>query len=185
MPYRIYLDYNVIEDSLKERICLPNRNYNIFCSVAHGEEYYNACCQATKEFMEDAFKDRETLIKVCKYNIILNPDKNRVRAKAEKFDECIDRIKKYDTRDIVKRNGGCIFNNNKEIVSELRKTNVETVNNSNLGYDEIWQKSEVIERLELFKEYYKKCKVKVPKKKVAMYRNILRNKGLSKKVSVR
>lgn len=47
MSHRVYLDYNVIEDVSKCRICLPVGDYDIFCSVAHGEEYYNACCNAS------------------------------------------------------------------------------------------------------------------------------------------
>lgn len=155
MSYRIYLDYNVIEDLSKERIPLPEGNYDIFCSVAHGEEYYNACCNATEEYKKAALKVKETLTTISKKGIVLNPEKNGIRAKPEKFDDCIDRIRKNDTRDFVNRNGSLMYQNNKEAVSKLKRLDVESVNNSNLTYDKIWLRPEVIERLGLFQNWYK------------------------------
>ena len=137
MSHRVYLDYNVIEDVSKGRICLPVGDYDIFCSVAHGEEYYNACCNASTEYIEAAFEVKKTINNISKKGIVLNPAKRGVRAKAEKFEDCIDRIRKFDTRDIVNRNGSFIFQNNKDTVAELRKSDFKSVNNSNLGCEEI------------------------------------------------
>ena len=155
MSHRVYLDYNVIEDVSKGRICLPVGDYDIFCSVAHGEEYYNACCNASTEYIEAAFEVKKTINNISKKGIVLNQAKRGVRAKAEKFEDCIDRIRKFDTRDTVNQNGSFIFQNNKDTVAELRKSDFKSVNNSNLGCEEIWQRPEVIERLELFQEWYK------------------------------
>ena len=63
-----------------------------FCSVAHGEEYYNACCNASTEYIEAAFEVKKTINNISKKGIVLNPAKRGVRAKAEKFEDCIDRI---------------------------------------------------------------------------------------------
>lgn len=155
MPYRVYLDYNVIEDLSKDKIRLPEGNYNIFCSVAHGEEYYNACCNASSEYMESALKVKETIKNISKKDVVLNPEKKGVRAKNEKFDACIERIEKNDTRHIVNRNGSFIFKSNKDKVAELRKSDLKSVNNSNLGCEEIWQRPEVLERIDFFQEWYK------------------------------
>lgn len=87
----------------KGRIDLPAGNYDIFCSVAHGEEYYKAYCNATSEYVEAALQIKETIKRICKKGVVLNPVKDGVRAKPEKFEDCIDRIKKYDTRYIVKK----------------------------------------------------------------------------------
>lgn len=154
MPDRIYLDYNVIEALSKDRICLPKGDYDIYCSVAHGEEYYKACCNATSEYLEAALQIKEIIKRICKKGVVLNPSKKRVIAKVEKFEDCIERIKKYDTRDVVNKNGSLLFHNNKEAVSELRKADNKSTNNSNLSYNEIWLRPEVIKYIEYFPDFY-------------------------------
>ena len=154
MRYRVYLDYNVIEDLSKGRTDLPAGNYDIFCSVAHGEEYYKAYCNATSEYVEAALQVKETIKRICKKGVVLNPVKGGVRAISEKFEDCIERIENFDTRDIVNKNGSTIFQNNKEAVSELRKNDNNSIYNSTLDGTEIWTRPEVVECLGKFPDFY-------------------------------
>lgn len=100
-------------------------------------------------------KMKKLMISISKQGIILNPSEQRIIAKRETFDECLIRVMKYDTRNIVERNGRYLDELNKENIKILQKKEHAVKNNSNLNAKEIWKRPEVINELSKFDEYYK------------------------------
>lgn len=153
---RVYLDYNIYN-----RICgniiddkiFKNKNVNIFLSVAHAEEYYKACKNdidsKNYEKLTDIFNE---MISLTPFGV-LNPSKTRIKNINEKFSGCLERVKKYDTSDIVNNNGKAVHEIQKETVESYVKNNKKVINYSNLSCNEIWNQKEIIDKLNKFPEY--------------------------------
>lgn len=156
---RIYFDFNVYDSIIKNRISIMpdfKRQYDVFISVAHIEEYYKAYKNDTynknKEFLGNL---KESMLDVAKKGIILNPSESRVIAKPQMFSDCYDIIEKYDTRQVVEDNGEKLFYIENEKYSKLKDLDKSTINNTNLKKEEIWNRPEVIAELKKFPEYLK------------------------------
>lgn len=150
----VYFDYNVFENISKTGYeCLDK--INVFCSVAHVEEYYKAlfnCWKNSEHIVENVEMCNRTrnIIELLSQGFILNPsnDKNAViYAKEEKFDDCLRRVAFYDTRSLVNKNAQKNYEIFVDSVKGLQKQDKSVLNNSNLSYEEIWNRPEVISRL--------------------------------------
>ncbi|MBV4450951.1 hypothetical protein KM792_15050, partial [Clostridium tyrobutyricum] len=82
----------------------------------------------------------------------------RNRTVNEKFNDCIDRVKKYDTRDIVANNGILLNKIQRESVVSYVKNDKKVKNYSNLSYSEIWNQKQIIQKLNKFPQYINKYK---------------------------
>jgi len=63
---------------------------------------------------------------------ILNPSKTRIVNKPEKFDDCLFRMKKYDTTDMMVKNGSIIHQEQSDYFKDLLLKNPDVQNYSNL-----------------------------------------------------
>lgn len=155
---RVYLDYNIYDRICKNIVddkIFKNNNVKIFLSVAHAEEYYKACKNDidSKNYdkLTDTFNEMISLTSCG----VLNPSKTRIINVNEKFNDCLERVKKHDTGDIVINNGKALYASQKESVDSFAKDNKKVKNYSNLSCNEIWNQKEVIEELNKFQEYIK------------------------------
>lgn len=159
---RVYLDYNIydrISKNIIDDVIFKNNKVKVFLSVAHAEEYYKACKNDVYNKNYDSLNAIfNEMILLTSYGI-LNPSTTRIKNENEKFNNCLKRIKKYDTTEIVISNGAILNETQKESVDSYVKGNNKVKNYSNLSFDEIWKQKEVIQKLEEFESYideYKK-----------------------------
>lgn len=157
--HRYYFDYNIYEKILKEDIKINSeflQYNNIYLSVAHIEEYYKAYKNDVKHLNNDSLiKLRRIMTDISKKEIILNPSKNsRILAKRETFNECYDIVKKYDTRDIIEKDGEVNNRLEKSVVEKLRKEDEMAKFNSTLDKTKIWERPEVLKGISEFGEFY-------------------------------
>lgn len=159
---RVYLDYNIYDSIVKEFVkddILKNNNIKVHLSVGHAEEHHKALKNdKNKENVEILNKIFDEMILLTP-NGVLNPGKTRIINKYEKFQECINRVKEYDTGDIVIEHGKNLNKIQKESVNSYMEKNNKVMNFSNLSLDEIWEQKEIIEGLIKFSEYIEKYKV--------------------------
>lgn len=153
---RVYFDYNVFDLIIRKQFFYNKKEeIDIFYSVAHVEEYFKAVKNDVKEENIGKLQEMKYLMtSLTKSGIILNPSKNRVVAKCEAFQICLDRVTRYDTRENVERNGEYLFNKFREKKAKLQEADPKIKNNSNLAAEDIWKRPEVIEELSWFSEYY-------------------------------
>ena len=157
---RIYMDYNIYTKLANEEIFIPNRYYEyakVYISVAHVEEFYNAK-ENDKKGDNKAQLDEIRLLFTKKLNNsgILNPQiKGRIINKKELFDECLERVSMFDTRKNIEDSAVILHKMNKDKFAELRKKDINAMNNSNCSIQEIWDRNEVVEGLSGFSERIK------------------------------
>lgn len=84
---------------------------------------------------------------------ILNPSKTSIKNKPEKFDDCLARVKQFDTTDIMVQKGRKIRQEQSDFFKDLLSSNPDVQNNSNLDFKEIWDKGEVKRVLATFPDY--------------------------------
>ena len=138
-----------------------NFNCNYYLSVNHIEEYYKAKVNDLQD--ENAIKldSVKSIMQQLSPNGILNPQKeSRIIHKRESFDDCLMRIKQYNTQNIIEDTSIINQEIQAQKSKELQKVNKENTNNSNLNYEEIWNVAAVKEQIEKYtwpitKEYYK------------------------------
>lgn len=157
---RYYFDYNIYNKIIREDIKINSeflRCNNIFLSVAHIEEYYKAYKNDVSNLNNNSLaKMKNIMINISKKRIILNPAKNsRIHAKNQTFDECLDIIRKYDTRDIIENDGKEINILEKCIVENLKEEDQKVKFNSTLDFKQIWERPEVLKGISEFSEFYK------------------------------
>lgn len=158
---RVYLDYNIynrICENIIDDSIFKSNNVKVFLSVAHAEEYYKACKndidkQNCKK-LTDVFNEMVSLTPCG----VLNPSKTRIKNINEKFNDCLERVKEYDTGDIVINNGKVLHEIQKESVKSYVKDNKKVINYSNLSCNEIWNQKEIIEELNKYPRYIDKYK---------------------------
>ena len=101
---RVYLDY-MIYNKIQEQGNVKkfaNFNCNYYLSVNHIEEYYKAKVNDLQD--ENAIKldSVKSIMQQLSPNGILNPQKgSRIIHKRESFDDCLMRIKQYNTQNII------------------------------------------------------------------------------------
>lgn len=158
---RVYLDYNIYNRICEKKIqdsIFKNKNTNIFLSVAHAEEYHKACKNDVDNENSDKLADIVNEMISLTPSGILNPSKTRIKNINEKFNVCLERVRKYDTGDIVTNNGKALHEIQKESADSYVKDNKQVKYYSTLGYDEIWNQKEIIEQVNKFSEYIDKYK---------------------------
>ena len=160
---RVYLDY-MIYNKIQEQGNVKkfaNFNCNYYLSVNHIEEYYKAKVNDLQD--ENAIKldSVKSIMQQLSPNGILNPQKGlRIIHKRESFDDCLMRIKQYNTQNIIEDTSIINQEIQAQKSKELQKVNKENTNNYNLNYEEIWNVAAVKEQIEKYtwpttKEYYK------------------------------
>lgn len=158
----VYLDYNIytsIAKGIIEDNIFKDNNIEVHLSVGHAEEYYKAMKNdINNEYGTILDKVLNEMIKLSPRGV-LNPSKTKIKNTNECIKECIRRVKKYDTTDIVVAHGKSMKKSQKEAVELHMKKNTQIRNYSNLSSEEIWKQKEVLEELnkvpECFEEYKK------------------------------
>lgn len=156
---RIYFDTNIFEDIVKKVIDISTNELNSFTnmayyiSTAHVEEYFIAIKNDSENKYTQYNHDRKLLMSSLKLKGILNPSKTRIKNKPEKFDDCLSRVKQFDTTDIMVQKGRNIRQEQSGFFKDLLSSNPDVQNNSNLDFKEIWDKDEVKRELEKFPDY--------------------------------
>lgn len=133
---RIYLDYNIYDGICKKKIedsIFRNKNTNVFLSVAHAEEYYKACKNDVEDENSDKLSDIFNEMISLTPNGILNPSKTRIKNINEKLNVCLERVRKYDTGNIVTNNGKALHEIQKESVESYVKDNKKVINHLVFG----------------------------------------------------
>ncbi|HIQ93601.1 TPA: hypothetical protein IAB29_00515 [Candidatus Ventrenecus stercoripullorum] len=158
---RIYFDTNIFEDIVKKVIDISANELNSFTNVAyyistaHVEEYFIAIKNDSKNKYTQYNHDRKLLMSSLKIKGILNPSHTRIWNKPEKFDDCLSRVKQFDTTDIMVKKGRKIHQEQSDFFKDLLSSNPDVQNNSNLDFKEIWDKDEVKRALAEFPDYVK------------------------------
>ena len=156
---RVYFDTNIFEDIVKKVIDINTNELNGFTNIAyyisttHVEEYFIATKNDSENKYTQYNYDRKLLMSSLKLKGILNPSKTRIMNKPEKFDDCLARVKQFDTTDIMVRKGKKLHQEQTGFFKELLLANPDAQNNSNLDAKEIWNKYEVKRILAKFPDY--------------------------------
>lgn len=154
---RIYFDYNIYESIAKQRyeydVRLKTR-YNIQISVATVEEYYKAYKNIEKkesdrdateinDLFESLKKTKESIKSVARRDVMLMPSLDRIISERTSFEERLEVISEYDTRDVVDDNGEFLDQLYKNSIKTLTVNKKEVKNYSNLSANEIWEVDEL------------------------------------------
>ncbi len=156
---RIYFDTNIFEDIVKKVIDISTNELNSFTNVAyyistaHVEEYFIAIKNDSENKYTQYNHNRKVLMSSLNLKGILNPSNTRIKNKPEKFDDCLSRVKQFDTTDIIVQNGRKIRQEQSDFFKNLLSSNPDVQNNSNLDFKEIWDKDEVKRVLAEFPDY--------------------------------
>ena len=159
---RVYFDTNIFEDIVKRKIDIDINELNAFTNIAyyistaHVEEYFIAVKNDSENRYIQYNNERKLLMTSLKLKGILNPSETIIRNIPEKFDDCLARVKEYDTTAIMDRTGRKIHQEQSMFFNDLRLENSNVQNNSNLGPKEIWDKDEVKCELKKFPDYVKR-----------------------------
>lgn len=159
---RVYFDTNIFEDIVKKVIDISIDELNNFTNIAyyistaHVEEYFIAIKNDSENKYTQYNNDRKLLMSSLKLKGILNPSNTRIKNKPEKFDNCLSRVKQFDTTDIMIQKGRRIRKAQSDFFKDLLLTNPDVQNNSNLDPKEIWNKNEVKRVLAEFPDYVEK-----------------------------
>lgn len=146
---RVYFDTNIFEDIVKKKIDININELNSFTNIAyyistaHVEEYFIAVKNDSDNKYAQYNNGRKLLMSSLKLKGILNPSNTRIINKPEKFNDCLRRVKKYDTTDIMVQKGKKIYQEQSNFFKDLLLMNPAAQNNSNLAPEEIWDKDEV------------------------------------------
>lgn len=105
---KAYLDFQIFDlcskDSNLKRLLITKPKFNYFCSTAHLEELYRATSNAnTKENEQKAAGIKSAIEEICVYGV-LNPGKEGIILKSESLEDCLFRIRSFDTREAVYNN---------------------------------------------------------------------------------
>lgn len=156
---RIYFDTNIFEDIVKKVIDISTNELNSFTNVAyyistaHVEEYFIAIKNDSENKYTQYNHNRKVLMSSLNLKGILNPSNTRIKNKPEKFDDCLSRVKQFDTTDIIVQKGRKIRQEQSDFFKNLLSSNPDVQNNSNLDFKEIWDKDEVKRVLAEFPDY--------------------------------
>lgn len=143
----------------KKFIYDKQNDIDVFYSVAHVEEFFKAEKNDMKNANTEKLQEMKSLIKsLSKTGVILNPSMKQIIAKEETFEMCLKRVRTYDTRENVQRNGENLFSVIKEKKAKLQENDSTVINNSNLNSKEIWKRPEISEELKTFGSYYEAAK---------------------------
>lgn len=163
---RIYFDTNIFEAIIKKEINISIDELNSFnkvsyyISTGHVEEYFIAIKNDSNKMHIQDNNDRKLLMTSLKHKKgILNPNKNGEKGiinKVESFDDCLSRVQKWDTTDIMISKGKAIYQEQNKYFKNLISKNPSVINNSNLDYKEIWNREEVKSMLTEFSDYRNK-----------------------------
>jgi len=159
MKKRYYFDYNIYEKIRKEEVMISNeflKSNDVFLSVSHIEEYYKAYKNDLNGENQDKLQKLKLIMtEVSKNGVILNPQKNgRIIAKSQRFDECLNIVQKYDTREVIEKQGERINKRERCEVQALRQHDDTTLHNSSLNKVDIWEREEVIKGIDDFTSFY-------------------------------
>lgn len=132
------------------------RDIAYYISTAHVEEYFLATKNDLKNSHIENNNERKLLMTSLRLKGILNPSNTRIINKPEMFDDCLERVKQYDTTDIMVQSGGTNYEEQSKFFKDLRLAKPDVLNNSNLSPKEIWDKDEVKCELTKFPEYVEK-----------------------------
>lgn len=172
---RVYFDTNIFEDIVKKKIDISINELNCFTNIAyyistaHVEEYYIAVKNDFENKYTKYNNDRKLLMSSLKLKGILNPSNTRIMNKPEKFDDCLARVKQYDTTDIMVQKGEKMYQEQSNFFKDLLLVNPDVQNNSNLAPEEIWDKDEVKRELTKFPGYVEKYNDSVFQELKAVY----------------
>ena len=145
---RVYFDYNIYDSLAKDRMHLPenySQHFKIYVSVAHAEEFFNATDKNdSEENREHIEKLRNLLTRDLNNSGVLNPTPTKIINKNEKFSDALQRVKHYDTRQSIEQNAEKIHESQKTKATSLREQDKSSMDNSNLSFEDIWKRPEVI-----------------------------------------
>ena len=148
---KIYFDYNIYDGIVKGFFNLPDsfREDMLFVSVAHAEEYYNAKCNDVNGKNHQRLKRIETMMKKSsEFNGVLNPSREGVFLRREYFKETLKRVDRYDTRGSIESTSYVKHGFRKNEFEHLLDDNQNLMFISNLDEKEIWEQTEVCDKLE-------------------------------------
>lgn len=158
---RVYFDTNIFEGIVKKEIDISIDELNNFTNIiyyistAHVEEYFIAIRNDAENKFTKYNNDRKLLMSSLKSKGILNPSITRIVNKPEKFDDCLSRVKKYDTTNRMVENGSGIHQEQDKYFKDLLSKNPNIQNYSNLASKEIWDRNEVKYILSRVQDYVK------------------------------
>ena len=158
---RVYFDTNIFEDIVKNVITISIDELNNFTNIAyyistsHVEEYFVAEKNDFENKYTQLNNKRKLLMSSLKYRGILNPSCTQIENRPEKFDDCLLRVKEYDTIDIMIDKGRRMHREQSIYFKNLCLNNPNVKNYSNLDFKEIWDKEEVKCVLAEFPNYIK------------------------------
>lgn len=144
---KAYFDYNVFDYIAKNGGCKISDKVDIFCSVAHVEEYYKAFCNCADELQKNYCKKTREVIENFSREGILNRCEylgRPISLRKEKFNECLKRVCNYDTRDEIEKRAICRMEIDKIFYDNLCVIDDKVVYNSTLSYEDIWKRLEIV-----------------------------------------
>lgn len=146
---RVYFDTNIFEDIVKGKIDISIKklnsfkNINYYISTAHIEEYYIAIKNDIQNKYSVDNQKRKDLMTELKCNGILNPSRSQIVNFPENFDTCLQRVKEYDTTELIKERSIEIHKSRYNFYNNLIKEQAKAKNYSNLTPEKIWEESEI------------------------------------------
>lgn len=104
---KVYLDFQIFDLCAKQASVLnwmkDKTGYLYYCSTAHIEELHRALMNAkTETAKSQAQAIKATMDSLCIMGV-LNPISQGIFLKKEHIDDCLERIEKYDTTEIIKQ----------------------------------------------------------------------------------
>jgi len=159
---KVYFDTNIFEDIVKKVIDISVDKLNSFSNItyyistAHVEEYYIAIKNDSENKFTQYNTDRKILMTSLELKGILNPSEKLIVNRPERFEDCLSRVKQYDTTDLIVKNGMKIHQEQSNYYKNLLLKNPDVQNYSNLDAKEIWDKKEVKNLLLQFPDYIEK-----------------------------
>ena len=152
---RVYLDYNIYVRLANKNIEMPaeyEKYSKVYISVAHAEEFYNA--QKNDRDNQNVVQLQlieKLLTKDLNNNGVLNPTQaSHIINKQENFSESLKRVREHDTDTFIQKSASIMHSIYEEKYKNLRNTNKNVLNFSNLPYQDIWEQPEVITEVNKF-----------------------------------
>lgn len=146
---KVYFDTNIFEDIVKGKIDISVtklnnfKNIDYYISTAHIEEYYIAIKNDIQNRYSVDNQKRKTLMTELKCNGILNPSVSQIVNYPENFDTCLQRVKEYDTTELINERGKEIHKSRSDFYKNLIDKKAKAINYSNLAPEEIWEEDEI------------------------------------------
>lgn len=150
---RIYLDYNIYNSIQKDNNLnqIRQSSHKFYLSVNHVEEFYKACQRDKEQNNREKLEDLKNIMILLSPNGILNPQQGkRIINKKEKFEDCLFRIKAYNTQKPIESFAKQELEYQKGESKKNLENDMKNLNNSNLSSEKIWSIPIVQEKIKEF-----------------------------------